>query len=67
VLGFWEGFTAIPRDGPLVDGKGLMSVMFHSNTNPAMTPSIRFKFSDTNVFQVERGRLESPAQPGRKV
>ncbi len=55
MLAFWDGFVAIPWDGPpTLDRKGFMSVMSRSLPGTALTSGLRAKFVDQNYFMISK-------------
>ncbi len=54
----WDGIIAIPWQGPPpVDGRGLLSIIAQSSTNPHLEAAAHSSFAERNYFMVSRNYM----------
>lgn len=55
MLALWRGIVAFPWEGPpSLDGRGFLSVLFQSATNPNLEPAAASQYATKNYFVIAR-------------
>ncbi len=55
MLALWRGIVAFPWEGPpSLDGRGFLSVLFQSSTNPNLEPAAASQYTTRNYFIIAR-------------
>lgn len=55
MLAFWDGFVAIPWDGPpAMDGGGMTSILVRSTMNTNLVAGAQSKYAERNYFMISK-------------
>ncbi|MFH2128959.1 MAG: PEP/pyruvate-binding domain-containing protein [bacterium] len=54
MLALWDGMLAVPWEGPPLDGRGFMSVLFQGSANRTIGDQSRERTPDKNYFFISR-------------
>ncbi|MBU2648356.1 pyruvate, water dikinase [bacterium] len=54
MLALWDGMLAVPWEGPPLDGRGFMSVLFQGSANRTIGDQSRARTPDKNYFFISR-------------
>ncbi|MGE4503923.1 MAG: PEP/pyruvate-binding domain-containing protein [Desulfovibrionaceae bacterium] len=54
MLALWDGITAVPWQGPAMDGAGFVSVLFRSTMDRSLDPASPSLYGNRNYFMISR-------------